>query len=282
MTEIEPYKNSIVNDLFISTADRNYVVARWCFFQGVYRDFYWNSLHACEKYLKASLLLNGRSAVENQDGNFQHDIERLFTEVLEFSDDLFPHTLICPSKLNRRPWRNELLKDFVSRLNRQGDPNNRYAYFSIHQRKDDLFKLDGLVFLLRRLTLNLEGVYFDRSGNNDVTNRMMLANNPLYMPRKIESNLPKLSRGESENELHNTLHRLNFAFERRPEDLEGSWPGMYSENSVLYRLAGEALTNSSIAKNNEKAASIEWMLENIYFSKDVKKELKEAKQKLAD
>lgn len=52
-------KHSIINELFIATADDNYVLARW---QHLNVDFFWLAVHALEKYLKAVLLLNGKSA----------------------------------------------------------------------------------------------------------------------------------------------------------------------------------------------------------------------------
>lgn len=61
-------KHDIVKELFLKTADQTYVVARWCFLNGLYLDFYWNALHALEKYLKAVLLVNGRSAKSAADG----------------------------------------------------------------------------------------------------------------------------------------------------------------------------------------------------------------------
>ena len=282
MVKIDTYKNSIVNDLFIKTADQNYVVARWSFFHGLYRDFYWNALHACEKYMKASLLLNGKSAMKNSKGNYSHNILALFREVSTYSPELLPNVLICPNKLYSRPWRNELLDSFVEKLRQHGDPNNRYAYFSIVKEGDHLFKLDGLVFLLRRLAVPLDQLYFESEEFSSETNRVILQNDPLHMPHDIVRNLPRAQEGESQADLFNALHRLNYAFERNSEDLTGKWPGMYSENAALYRLVGDAFKNANIKKNPQKAAVIKWMLENIHFSRDVIGELNQAMQKFGN
>ena len=59
ITELDVLKNNVVKELFLKTADQTYVVARWCFLNRLYLEFYWNGLHAVEKYLKAALLLNG-------------------------------------------------------------------------------------------------------------------------------------------------------------------------------------------------------------------------------
>ncbi len=65
-------KHSIINELFIATADDNYVLARSCFHQHLNVDFFWLAVHALEKYLKAVLLLNGKTAK-----SYGHDIVKL-------------------------------------------------------------------------------------------------------------------------------------------------------------------------------------------------------------
>jgi hypothetical protein len=34
-------KHSIINELYIATADHNYILARWCFHQHLNVDFFW-------------------------------------------------------------------------------------------------------------------------------------------------------------------------------------------------------------------------------------------------
>ncbi|TIT06089.1 MAG: hypothetical protein E5W74_30460 [Mesorhizobium sp.] len=53
------HKGRIINEMFVHTADENYIVARWCHDNQLMRDFFWNSVHALEKYMKAVLLFNG-------------------------------------------------------------------------------------------------------------------------------------------------------------------------------------------------------------------------------
>ena len=69
-------KHSIINELFIATADDNYVLSRWCFHQHLNVDFFWLAVHSVEKYLKAALLLNGESAKK-----YGHDIVKLYAAV---------------------------------------------------------------------------------------------------------------------------------------------------------------------------------------------------------
>jgi len=47
---IQISKNDLVLELFVRTADENYITARWCAFNQLNIDFLWLSVHALEKY----------------------------------------------------------------------------------------------------------------------------------------------------------------------------------------------------------------------------------------
>ena len=48
---IHAEQDLIVRDLFVDTADDNYIAARWCFVEGLNVDYFWLSVHALEKYM---------------------------------------------------------------------------------------------------------------------------------------------------------------------------------------------------------------------------------------
>jgi HEPN domain-containing protein len=56
---VEASKNNLASELFVRTADENYITARWCANNQLNTDFLWLAVHALEKYLKAVLLVNG-------------------------------------------------------------------------------------------------------------------------------------------------------------------------------------------------------------------------------
>jgi hypothetical protein len=58
---ISASKNNLVHELFVRTADENYIAARWCAINRLNTDFLWLAVHALEKYLKAALLVNGHA-----------------------------------------------------------------------------------------------------------------------------------------------------------------------------------------------------------------------------
>ena len=66
MSEMNALKNNVVTQMFVDTADQNYLIARWAYHRGLFLDFFWNACQALEKYLKASLLLNGKSAKDQR------------------------------------------------------------------------------------------------------------------------------------------------------------------------------------------------------------------------
>ena len=105
------YRHSIVDELFIKTADDNYVTARWCFAYGLNVDFFWLGVHALEKYLKAALLLNGRSAkgyiLGTKEKKYGHNIVKLYTDVQRLAPELLPPQLVQPTEIEGPVWHEE-------------------------------------------------------------------------------------------------------------------------------------------------------------------------------
>src|SRR5262249_2855972 len=93
-------KTSLVHDLFGRTADENYITARWCAVNGLQTDFLWLAVHALEKYLKAVLLLNGKTSK-----GYNHEIVELYTGVRALAGPLLPERLQRPQDLDIEFWR---------------------------------------------------------------------------------------------------------------------------------------------------------------------------------
>ncbi|KQY99994.1 hypothetical protein ASD45_03655 [Pseudolabrys sp. Root1462] len=165
-------KHSIVNELFINTADDNYIAARWCFHENLNVDFFWLAVHCLEKYLKAALLLNGHSS-----RSYRHDIIRLYEAVKPLAPELLPKTLVKPSDMPINVWRQETVEQFVRRLYRDGQADNRYQLYGYSRQAEDLWKLDQLVFSVRRLCQPLELHFFDEKivGLPDETRRQRMS-----------------------------------------------------------------------------------------------------------
>ena len=120
MYDIEPIhaeQGRIVREIFVDTADDNYITARWCFVEGLNVDYSWLAVHSLEKYMKAVLLLNGRSGKGYRDEagewrSFGHDIVVLYEHVKSFASDLLPSSLERPGDLEIEHWRDETPEAF--------------------------------------------------------------------------------------------------------------------------------------------------------------------------
>jgi HEPN domain-containing protein len=151
-------KHSIVNELFIKTADENYVVARWCFFEGLDVDFFWLAVHAVEKYLKAVLLLNGRPTK-----SYGHNIPKLYAAIFPLASELLPQNLSKPRQFaDNLHWIDETPDLFLKRLYRGGRADNRYQLFGYVRHSEDLFKLDQMIFAIRSLCHQLDAHFLTK------------------------------------------------------------------------------------------------------------------------
>ena len=151
--------NNLVLRMFVATADQNYILPRLAYLNGLSLDFFWLSLHATEKYLKAILLFNGHST-----RSFRHDLVKLYSQVQKLYPKLVLGPLVDP-KLEHLHWRDCSVEDFLARLGSCGHPSNRYLTYGYTAMLSDLVKVDQLVWSVRRycrpLRETLEGHEID-------------------------------------------------------------------------------------------------------------------------
>jgi HEPN domain len=172
---IKSYKMDLVHQLFVGTADENYITSRWCFFSHFYTDFFWLAAHALEKYLKAVLLLNGSTSKK-----FQHNIVELYSSVKPIGDDLLPSMLKAPEGLET--GRDVSPEDFFAYLYARGNTHNRYMIYGYSAHEQDIFMVDKMVFSLRRLTVPLEDRAFPPHVKSAITYRQRLTGESYYYP----------------------------------------------------------------------------------------------------
>lgn len=269
---IDVQKKQIVQDLFINTADDNYITARWCFIEELNVDYFWLAVHALEKYMKAVLLLNGKSSK-----GFSHDIVKLYKSVKLFALDLLPDSLEQPDALGSDyRWLDESPEKFLQRLYNNGNPDNRYQIFGFVRLFDDLFKLDLMIFALRRLCVPLNG-YYIRTDGTDLTYRDMLMKQP---EKRISSSgkLEKTVSGKRGERLRELLLSYNFPF--APDDFPHGKlrRNLAFQNPVLSRLIIDPLDRAlDKATANIAVKLTNWAVDNIQVPQDVKKQLQNAK-----
>ena len=284
---IHAEQNRVVRSLFIDTADDNYIAARWCFVEGLNVDYFWLSVHALEKYMKAALLLNCRSskAYPTQNGKrrlFKHDITALYEQVGEFASDLLPGRLNKPNRLGLDHWRDETPDAFIRRFYCNGNADNRYQLFGFVQHREDLFKLDLMVFALRRLCVPLDAYFIGkpRSGTRRPTHRDILAGQPEHWNGFPGCLLEQTVHGDRGANLRKTLLNLNFPF--APADFaHGSMlDRMTSRYPVLEYSIVEPLQRAPNSTSVATAAELcDWVVDNIQLPKDMADRLRQARSK---
>ena len=282
---IEIHKGDITRELFLKTADQTYVVARMCYLNMLALDFCWNAAHAVEKYLKAALLMNGRSSIKNHKGkSYVHDIEVLFDEVHSFASELIPTNLKKPDMIEDSQWTEETAKSFIKRLNRAGDANNRYNILGFAQLPGDIYKLDILVFAIRRTVQRLDAPLLERaekqSGAPKLTNLEYTLRDLGFQPSLRSLN--KLKDTKAKEAVREAFLQSNFAF--APKNFKHEQNPYYSssENPVLCRRILSVAKNARPGEDSVHVAIgvTKWALENIYFPNLVREQLKDALNKL--
>lgn len=268
-------KHSIINELFIATADDNYVLARWCFHQHLNVDFFWLAVHALEKYLKAVLLLNGKSAK-----SYGHDIVKLYASVMPLAPELLPAILVKPEDRMPDPyWHVENTADFIARLHRDGQADNRYQLFGYSRHPEDLWKFDQVVFTVRRMCRPLEAYELGKphDGAANLSNRGILGKYPQRW--RLNSRLEETMSGKRGEELTRAALTWNFPF--APADNKHP-PASYtssSQNPVLVRRLYDPL-EAGPAHFSHNDAVWQWVKDNIQLPKTLTAEIESERQKI--
>jgi hypothetical protein len=262
------WKHSITNELFIATADENYVTARWCYQSDLRVDFFWLALHCLEKYSKAALLLNGLPAK-----NYNHNLVKLYADVRPLAPELLPVTLAKPPQYELEFWYTETTEQFIARLNVYGHPDNRYQYYGYNLHMEDLFKVDQVAFAVRRLCQPLEAHFLGekRPGVPDQSRRQrMIQDHP--SSANLHSKLEEIASGKRGEALQRVLLNWNFPF--APSDFSHA-PMTYStasQNPVLARRLYDPLKGGP--EHFEHADLVwQWVQDNIKLSKKLRDEI---------
>lgn len=285
-TEIEALKNSIVTSMFVDPGDENYVMARIAYHGGLYQDFFWNAAQATEKYLKASLLLNGETLIKNNGHNkFGHNLERLFRKVESYAGEFFPDTLTRPVELGDLHWRSETPQAFVARLNAAGDPSSRYNVHGYTKRWEDLCHLDQFLWAARRVAFRLDHVIVPERmrSNPDIPQTIadQLRRTLTFSPRSVTSRLAKLTGPRSRAELRDAFFKGNFLFAPADYDHGTIFHGSSASNPVLYsRILAYVPEEGDVAPNATIAELADWAASNIFLGEAIADQLRDAAERL--
>lgn len=260
---ISASKHNLVHELFVRTADENYIAARWCAINRLNTDFLWLAVHALEKYLKAVLLANGGSAK-----GYSHDIVRLYADVRGVAGPLLPDKLKQPADLDIHHWFERSAEDFVEHLLRNGNADNRYLIYGWTTRSEDLHMLDAMVFAVRRLICPLDSRMFPRNdpGAPTVTHREILTRQPEYYGR-MAMPLDDLVWAKADTDARRAALNLNMAF--APEDYphQPMRGGSSARNPVIVRRILDPLESNYPSWAAEGVEIARWFLANVQVPK---------------
>ena len=270
-------KYRVAKDMFLLTADDNYLIARWCRFEQFNIDFAWLAVHALEKYLKAALLMNGHSSK-----GYSHDIVRLYEALdVKVAKGLLPRSFAKPNEWNTF-WYEEPPEKYLERLYKAGNPDNRYQVFGFNLLPEDLVKLDATVFAVRRLCEPLDHPVvrnvpsFVPDGVYIKTVREVLESQPRYWQQHPGCRLDRAARDPNDT-MHHILCRLNFAFAPPSYEHPRGTSGSAMKRAVLYtEILRYRLSNAD--ESDFADALVTWITNNIKMPDDVVEQLRQKVQ----
>lgn len=268
--QLDAAKRRVVHRVFIDTADDNYIAARWCYFHEVRIDFHWLAVHALEKYLKAMLLLNDEAAKEHG-----HDIVKLYAKATSIAADLLPDKLEQPKLLDSEDWRDEETELFLKRLYDNGEANNRYDLYGFLQLRHDLFKLDHVVFAVRRLCCRL-GEPSWPGGPETGTNREALTAQSESWILDMTGNMEQTFLGKRGSELRKALLDLNTLLATEEFEHSEIQTGISASNSILRKEIVKPLKGTAEKAQQTARDLRDWVIDNIKLPPSTLKDLRDA------
>ena len=226
-------------------------------------DFLWLAVHALEKYLKAVLLVNGRSTK-----GYGHDIVRLYAEIKTFAGDLLPDRMTKPLDLDIYHWRELSAEEFIQHLFDNGNADNRYAIYGYTTSSQDLHMLDYMVFAVRRLVCELDGRMFPGTAPQlpTVTHREVLSRQPEWFS-SVGVPLDDLMRKPNDDPRKRAAFNLNIPF--APEDYphQPTQSGSSARNPVIMRRILDPLASDEPKWAADGIQLAEWFLANVQVPK---------------
>lgn len=138
--ELQVILNTFATDIFRKQADYDYISARMNYRMRLRQQFLWSAQQAVEKYLKAILLYNGKSARyiptdSSKKKEFGHNLIALNDEVCKLTFLKYKLPDWAPSYM-------EYLKELGG--------FNRYLTYVSYNTPDAILKLDELIWNIRR------------------------------------------------------------------------------------------------------------------------------------
>lgn len=261
-------QTNIVHELFVRTADDNYVAARWCAANELDVDFFWLGVHALEKYIKAVLLLNGHTSAGPR-----HDIVQLYASLQTIAGALLPSTLARPDSSYVGWWRELTPAQFVELMYRDGNPHGRYLIYGYVHHAEHVHMLDQMVFAIRRLICRLDDVIIPDTPASGTRRQHLDRGGANYRDHLGHMPLDMLIRQVEDSPRRQAALNLNFSFappgfSHTPRPIRSA-----SRNPVLLREVLEPLQSADPSDAREGLALANWLLNNVTLPGDVQAQI---------
>jgi hypothetical protein len=249
------------------------------------------AVHGLEKYLKATLLLNGHSAKGFTDASgkkhpYGHNIALLHKRVSAFASDLLPTMLVKPNGVASSMWRPESVEAYLERLYRDGNADNRYQLLGFAHHPGEVFKLDAMVFAIRRICVTLDAYVFNQRAREDakrqnpdvsleLSERETLAKSPDHWSG-LGGKLWDALNGRRDDDVKSAALHQNFAFCKPGEEPEEIQFRSAAANSVLLQDIIEPIAHGDEQQKNRARNLGRWVINNIKLPREIVAELEQA------
>lgn len=264
------FKYIFAHSFFVKPADTNYLLARYTKINFIFSEFFWQSAQTIEKLLKASLILNGQSSK-----NLNHNLNTIWNRYTAVYKEYPIKEFEKPDNLQNDLWNNETLTDFINRINQYGDAECRYGLVSYHTFPDDLFKLDYLIFQLRKRVVGLNWTV-GRDWETEPQLEHFKGQKYLKALKNVDDyKLVQFEPLKKDNpgtalDVPNAYYCWNFYFSQEiqnfpPAPLSISSPFGHMRRTTLQLLWEELSSLENAAKHAKK---ISWILQNVKLKND--------------
>lgn len=204
--------------------------------------------------------MNGRSSKA-----YGHDITSLYADVCGVAGALIPARATAPPSMAPGPWC-EISTEFVEHLWQNGNADNRYLIYGYASGTHDVFRLDSLVFAVRRLACPLDddAVTIDGSSVGRTYRQLLEANPSWHLPMAMP--LDEMIRGKGTPDAVRAALGRNFSF---VPDAEHASFGrrVVARNPVLIRRILDPLASNVKNHAMEAVELASWLLANIQLPK---------------
>ncbi len=245
--------------MFLNTADMNYVGARAAFFERREHDFWWLTLHAVEKYLKAALLMNGQTANEPN-----HNLMTLTARLRKLDSRLVLPAFTRPALAGAEKMFDFHNADFVKWLNIYGSAPNRYATYSYVISDLDLFRADHLIYWARRHVRLLRQTLPDGQVIDWVKE---LAESPSLWRDHSGAPLERLADQPGHSSAKRSFVRANVAFFPNKRHRPVNRGGGFTNGGIFNVIQNLKNSVPGSPDREEMRQVLTWVLEHIFLPK---------------